>query len=360
MEFIKKIIARLLGYKESGLLPLSPDKRDLEIGSIFDFFGGYTPKDKVKEIKTISIKDQKRLSNCTFQSATVQKEVDEGVILSARYLTAKAYQLGLCKWQGYADMRVSQVILQKYGCCEEKDCPSNSNLSFGEYVKVDFARLDRLASEHKSKSFWKVNNINEYLKAIDEGHIVTLGIPWYSGFNQRGGFRSPWIIKALKGYYVGGHAITGKGYKNSERLNITQNSYSGAWGDGGDLYIDYKFLDKYIRDYGAFANLDIEYIKELTTEDIIEKYQLQNVRGNIKGAIYLIYHGKKYAYKNARAFIARNAKPYSYKDMFIIVKQEVIDKVPNGGLLTEDMGQYKELVANLKDPINDNFKKDGK
>jgi len=357
---MKKFLNKYLGAKYnigSGLDPLSKDDRDLKFGSIFDFFGSYTPKNDSKQIDTLSVKDQKRLNNCSFQSATAGKEVDEGVVLSARYLTAKAWQLGLCRRTGYADLRASQKVLQKIGCCEEKDCPSNSNLSWEQYVNVDFARLDRLAAKHKTKSYWKIDNIHEYLKAIDEGHVVNLGIDWYNGFNQKGGFKAPWIIRKIMGYYVGGHAFLGAGYKNLVKLVPSQNSYSSAWGDKGKFYILYDFLDRQIKKYGAYANLDVEY-KKVTSEDITDKYTGKNVRGNINGAIYLIHANKKYAYKNAKVFVAYNGKPYTYKGMFTVVEQSEIDLVKYGGLLTENTGKFRDLVKYLKEPVNDNFKED--
>jgi len=362
LERLHLLILRLIGRRPSGLIKLTPDERDFELGSIFDFFGSYTPKQKEKEIETVSVKDQMRLSNCSFQAATVQKEIDEEVELSARYLTAKAWQLGLCKKQGYADLRAGQEVLRRFGCCEEKDCTSNSRLSFESYVNVNFSVLDQYAKLHKTKTYWKIKNIDELLKAIDENHAVTVGIPWYSGFNQTSGFKKPWIITKAMGYYVGGHALLAKGYKPD--LTVVQNSYSNGWGDKGRLYIARVFLNKYIKAYGAYANLDIEYDK-ITAEDIIEKYDWTktnkiNVRGDRDGAIYLIYDGTKYAYRNARAFIAYNAKPYSYKDMFIVVPQKAIDGVPqksgNGGLLSGTGGDYWEVAKLLKSPVNDSFK----
>jgi len=359
-------ILKLLNQNPSGLVPMKEEdyKDDFPLGSIFDFFGDYTPKVSDKVIKTISNKDQKRLSNCSFQAATVQKEVDEEVELSARYLTAKAYQQGLCGKGGWANMKAGQEVLRKFGCCEEKDCPSNSNLSWDQYVNIDFSKLDPLAAKHKTKSYWRIYNINEFIKAVEGNHIVTIGIDWYSGFNQGGGFKAPWIISGPKGYKFSGHAMAGKGYKDKSNLGHIQNSYSKLWGDNGDLYIDYNWLDSQIRRYGAYANLDIEYDK-VSAEDIIEKYDWAksnkvNVRGNKQGAIYMIYDGRKYAYRNARAFVAYNGKPYDFKNMFVTVPQEAIDDVPDGyggGLLDGSGGDYWEVAKNLKDPINENFKK---
>ena len=362
LEKLKLLLSRLLGRNPSGLIKLTPDDRDFEFGSVFDFFGSYTPKSDTKELKTFSIKDQKRLSNCSFQAATVQKELDEDVKLSARDITATAYEKKLCKWEGYADMRAGQTILNSDGVMEEIYCEDNTSLTFSSYVN----RMHKpdVAEKYKTKTFWKISNIDQLLKAIDEGHAVTIGIPWYTGFNQRGGFEAPWIINRAIGYLVGGHAMLAIGYKNKEKLVIVQNSYSENWGDNGKLYITYDFLSKYLKSYGAYANLDIEYDKT-TSEDLIEKYDWVrnkgvNVKGDRKGAIYLIYDGYRYAYRNARAFVAYNGKPYSYKNMFVVVPQKAIDGVPSrkgADTLSGTGGDYWDVAKNLKKPINDNFKK---
>ena len=342
-----------------GLQPLPEDRRDFQFGSLFNIFG-YTPKHDEYRIPTLSVKDQRRLSNCSFQSATVQKEVQEGVVLSAQNLTARAYYNNLCKWEGFAHLRNAQEVLVKWGIGEQKN-GENTHLSFGDYIKGgNMASSD---ADHRSKSYWRIKNADEYLKAIDEGFIVDLGIDWYSGYNQGGGFRSPWIVTRPVGTFVGGHAIAGKGYRMKDETAVIQNSYSGAWGDKGDFYIDLDFLNTFIQRYGAFCTLDIEYNKKITTKDIIEKYDGKNIRGNKSGFIYRIQAGAKAYYASDIAFLKINNFPYSAKNAFTIVPQEAIDAVPwYGGTLDKSKltGNAQEITPwdYLKKPVNSNFTKD--
>jgi len=342
-----------------GVKPLPEDKRDFQFGSLFNIFG-YTPKHDEYRIPTLSVKDQKRLSNCSFQSATVQKEVQEGVVLSAQNLTARAYYNNLCRWEGWADLRAAQKVLVAWGIGKQLG-GENTHLDFGNYIKG--GNLLPSDADHRSQSYWRINNADEYLKAIDEGFVVDLGIDWYSGYNQSGGFSFPYIVSKEIGTFVGGHALAGPGYRMKDETAIIQNSYSGAWGDKGDFYIKLDFLNKYIKRYGAYCTLDIEYNKKVTTKDIIEKYEGKNVRGNKDGAIYRIMAGAKAVFRNDIAFLKINNFPYTAKNAFIIVPQEAIDGVPYYGgtaeksILTGE-GQGITPWDFIKRPVNNNFTDD--
>lgn len=345
-------------YAQQGLQPLPSDRRDFQFSSLFTIFG-YTPKHDEYVIPTLSVKDQKGLSNCSFQSATVQKEIQEGVVLSAQNLTARAYQNRLCGWGGWANLRNAQDVLVKWGIGEQKN-GENTHLDFGSYVNG--GNLKPADFDHRAKSYWLIKNADEYLKAIDEGFIVDLGIDWYSGYNQGGGFSYPWVIKKPVGYLIAGHAIAGKGYRMKDETAVIQNSYSSAWGDKGNFYINLDFLDGYIRKYGAFATLDIEYNKKLTAQDIIERFDNKNVKGNKGSAIFRIQAGMKCVYKNDLAFLKVNNFPYTAKNAFTVVPQEAIDAVPYyGGTEAKSVLTGEGDITPwdyLKKPVNGNFTED--
>lgn len=351
----------------SGLLPLEEDERDLQLGSLFSFFG-YTPKNERVKMDSISVKDQKSRSNCSFQAYAGAKEIQEGRKLSARYLTAKAYKEGLCGWDGWADLRSGAKVLQKWGVVNESECISNESISFSEYINLNFNNLDPLAVKGKIKSYWFTKNLNDVLKAIDDGFPVVIGRKWTSAMNQGGGFKYPWILPR-GGSEVGGHATYIKGYDLSyhgRRVDVEANSYSDMWGDKGDFYcpIDEAGSGDLANDiaiYGAVAFLDIDIDRRITAEDIREKYDFMNVRGDKKGAIFYIYGGKKFVYKNADAFVSLNGYAYNQKGAFIVVPQSAIDGVPYFGetednsVITGEGQRYYDMVKRMKKPVNNNF-----
>lgn len=351
----------------SGLLPLETDERDLDLGSLFSF--GYTPKQTRVKMEPISFKNQKRRSNCSFQSYAGAKAIQEGRELSARYLTAKAYKLGLCGWDGWADLRSGAKVLEKFGVPDESECPSNEDISFSEYINIDFTKLDPLAEKGKIKSYWFTKSIDDVLRALDEGFPVVIGRTWLTGMNQSGGFKAPWILPRT-GSAVGGHATHIIGYDlayNGRKVDIEANSYGAEWGDNGCFYcpIDEAGSNDLAGDiakYGAVAFLDIEYNKKLeSVEELTIKYDQKSVKGNKGAGIYYLYDGKKFAYKNAEAFLSYNNKPYTFKDAFTVVPQELIDQVPFYGgseensLLTGELNANWEMIQNMKKPVNSLF-----
>ena len=376
MEIIKKI--KHLAYwlkarkQPSGLLPLKEDKRDLQIEAVLGgWFGSYTPQAQSKKLKPVFIKNQRSRSNCSFQAWTNSTAVAYAIVLgnmigeaiSARYLTAKAYQQGLCGVDGWADIRSGAKVAQKFGFCLESECPSDETLSWGSYVNINFNALDKLASARRIGSYYKINNTDDYLRAIDAGHAVVLGRKWTSGMNQGGGFSYPWILPR-NGYAVGGHATCGAGYDmnyHNKKVSVEPNSYGNDWGDSGYFYCPLNDLAGDIANYGAYAITDVVYSPKMTAEKIIAEYEGKNIKGDKRGSIYRIYDGHKIGYKDAEAFVAINGYPYSAKGAYILVPQSAVDGVPDlnaGDPLDGSLGEYKDIMDRLKKPINDNFKKD--
>lgn len=343
--------------KSSGCKLKKKDKRNYKAEDIGWGFG-YTPKSDERIIKTLSIKNQSPNNTCTVEAGVVQKEVDEGVVLSVGSAVTKQRKLGLLKGNGWASVEGIQKVLKSWGVMEEKDAPTKRDWNSLSNTPIN----DIKASEHKTESYWEVNTRNGKLKAIDDGKVITTAIDWFTGYNASY-INDKFLIEKRNGYYVGGHSVAIIGYDMDyfgKQVYICQNSYGENWGDNGKFYITMDFLDKEAK-YGSFINLDIAKESGITSDDIVSRYNFKNVKGSKDNAIYLIYSGQKFPYKNAAAFVAYNAVPYFYKDAFTIVPQEELDKIPkptDGGLLTLESGygKYSEVVKNLIQPINNNFK----
>ena len=132
-------------------------------------------------------------------------------------------------------MRSAPKVLQKFGCPEEKDCPSDSTLPWNQYINIDFKRLDPLAAENKIASYWKINNIDDINKALDDGYAIVIGRTWKSSMNQGGGLSFPWIINRT-GYDISGHStyVAGRNLNYyGKQVSIEPNSYGEDWGDKG-------------------------------------------------------------------------------------------------------------------------------
>lgn len=343
MNILQHIWYRITKARPSGLLPLTYDDRDFRFG-IFGFFE-YQPLNKSHIIPTKSVKNQGQLQTCGWFSSMAGKEVDEDCVLSEQDHVAYAKNNSLCGYEGISNLRDNQKVLADFGATERK--AASASIGWNSYVNVDTSKLAQEASKHKSKTYWSVSSRGSILKLLDEGHPVQVGMTWYTGFNQGGGFKSPWIITKAIGVKVGGHALIVIGYDlnyQGRKVYILQNSYGSQWGDNGKLYVEMSYLEKEIANYGAYANLDIER----ETLDIITQYAQTNVKGDKDVAIYLISMGKKRVYPSWDIFAAWGG----YTDKFKVVPQADLDKVPEGEPMKLDNAPHKEILDHLQKPIH--------
>lgn len=337
---------RIITARGSGGKFRKKDPRDFKTDVLGWSFFGYEPKHLDKEIKTLSVKNQGSMNNCTWQAATVQKEVDEGVVLSARSLTAAGYKAGLISGNGFASLESPQKILKNVGILEASEIPEE--VGWNSYINVDLERFKASFAKHKTQSYWSVTSKADLLKVLDEGKVVTTGIDWYTGFNQGGGFKSPWIITKAIGYKVGGHSIDIIGYKlkyNGSDVFICQNSYGNEWGDKGRFYISFDYILR--NNYGFFVNLDIA----VDTAAFLNKYDGKNVKG--KGStVWYIQKGKKKVYINWPTFLAFSVSVGKDIVQLTSDEEEILKKIPDGDAMdiTKSVPwDYMKTIVNADD-----------
>lgn len=333
-------------YKESGVLPPKKDERDFKVGSFWKEFVGqsYKPLETVKINKTLSIKDQMTLNTCVYNGTCVSKEPDEGVILSVKSMVRYARLKNYLSGNGWSDVRAGMKVLQEFGAMEEKDLPDSGHYNWEEYSTggLDYTK----AAKHKIKSYWSCEDRDDVLKLIDDGRIIGCAMTWYSGFNQSGGFRSPWLIDKNLGYAVGGHFVAIIGYNLNyfgKQVYVMQNSYSSKWGDNGKFYVDMDYMDKYLfgwGSFGAYVHLDVES----DIGQFINKYDGKNVKASNKPAIYHIQAGKKKLYPDWATYLAWDGNLNGFK---VIDDSEipVLNKMTSGDNMDITKSVYWQVMA---------------
>jgi len=358
-------------FLKPGLLPTPNDERDLKTEHLLGFgLWHYTPANQSVYLPPISIKNQNGFNTCQFNATVGRKERDEKVELLVRPFVAYAAHNGLLTGNGFSDMRAGEKILASWGCPEKDFCaslginefqPNGAAYSWADYINVPLDKLTENAAKHKSKSYWSVSTVWDAVKLLDQGKASKVAIDWYSGDNIGYGFNAPWLIQKNIGYYIGGHCIVLDGYDmNYQYFSATklQNSFGASWADAGQFHITFDMMNTWISKYGAWVDLDIEYQPTLSAQDIIQKFDDQNVKGDQGPAIYKIYQGYKLPYANAEAFLSINGFPYTKKGAFTIVPHASLELVPNygnGACLDGSLGNYHALVELLKKPVNNNF-----
>lgn len=344
LDFLKK----LFGVKEKylcGLLPLKEDARDFKLG-IFGW-GDYQPKSQKHIIDTVSVKNQYPFNTCSWNSRTVGKEVDEYMRLSVRFLVKMGVKLGLISGNGFADLRASETIVQKYGICEPQLLPENStDWNLYSAPVVSQAMLDN-AAQHRSSTFWRISNRNEAWKALDDGRTIRIGLRWRTAMNMQGGFSAPWILDFAKGQYVGGHAVLCVGYDtnyNGYSTFILQNSYGEEYGDRGKMYIKVEDFEREINYFGAFCDLDMpkdvaSWLNEFNGKLVKDALNPDDAH---KSDVYLIKDGKKKLLPDMATAYA-----HGYSDENIKDDEGMLSAVPLGDALNFWDGQNVMTIKAL-------------
>lgn len=314
------------GWQEkNGVLEPDPnDPRDFMVGGILGWGNKYEPKHQELIIPTISIKNQFNRNTCTFESATAQKEIDEGVELSVRSVVIYAKLQGWIKSNGFSSLKLSQQAIQEFGAVEASrivdDIPS-----WPIYSSKDrnSSQTWESAKEFRSDSYWKENSISELYESLDKFKAVQTAIAWYTGYNMGGGLDSPYILQKNKGRKVGYHAILVIGYKRNfhgQNVFVCQNSFGENWGDNGLFYIEESHLADFIDMFGGFLSMDIE--KEVGK--FLRDYNFKAVKHVDDPKIYLIANGQK------RWFETMDAMQKSGFRSFHLVDMDELKKIPEG------------------------------
>lgn len=277
---IKHLLYRLLKAGPSGLKKRKPKVKDYRTSELG--WGKYIPQHAEHIIPTISIKDQKSSLTCQWQATTIQKEIDEKVILAARSLVIKGKEMGLVGNLGLSDLEGGQKVLLKWGILTEDSCSTGNINDWSEYVTLDVNKHSEEAAKHKIKSYWFVDSLDDIYRLLDQGRILTTGTRWYTGFNQTGGFKWPWIIEKIIGWFVGGHAFAVIGYDREYQgkpVLVIQNSYGNLWGHSGRFYItESHFINECLNRYGCITNLDADTVED--ADVIAGKSIFERVKGH--------------------------------------------------------------------------------
>lgn len=325
----------------TGLLRDELDERDFKLG-IFGW-SDYQPKYQHLEIPTLSLKNQGSFNTCVLNSATVQKELDEKLVLSVRFLVCLARREGMLQGNGFSSLRDIQKLIQKFGICEAPLFPEgDANLDWDSYADVTLLTPERIANAalHKSSTYFYTISRNDTLKMLDEGKTLHTGMPWYQGFNMGGGFSWPWLIWMVKGFLVGGHAFLITGYDlnyQNKKSYIVQNSYGFGWGDKGKFYVEMDFFDKV--GYERYVQIDLP----LEIAKIISEHQGQFVKDISSSAIYFITNNTKRAFPDMTTFIAFGG----YKKKYTEINSVALAQIPDGPVMDIKQSPYWNDIHTL-------------
>lgn len=311
-----------------GLIKHTPDERDYSYDDVFLGAQAYLPKHRVHEVKTLSIKNQLPFNTCTFASATLQKEVAEGVELSVKSLVSSAKQKGRITGDGYSTLRNAQQTIIDCGIAET-GIIDDSRGGFETYASAKNLTkmvIDNAAS-HRSSKFFAVNTRDAWFKALDDGNAIQTWITWRTAYNMSGGLSSPFVLRIGAGVTVGGHAFSCIGYDLDKGLLKFQNSFGRAYGDNGCFYVRISDWFNVVKSVG-YVSIDADQ------SQIIASYEGKDVKADGNPSIYRIENGKKRSYPSESIFYSHGGRFGSDKT-WKLISSALLRSIPEGAIMKQ-------------------------
>ncbi len=231
--------------KGYGWAPDLPDHRDIMYGAV--------RKKPAKLPSAVDLRpvcppvaDQGQLGSCTGNALAgaleflEMKDNDPYTDLSRLfiYYDERAFEHTVASDSG-AQIRDGIKTLAKKGVCSEKCWPYD----ISKFTVKPPAPCFKEAATHKITTYARLQNVDEMKVCLAEGYPFVFGFSVYESFEsqevaQTGIVQMPQPDEKQ----VGGHAVVGVGYDDSQNRFIVRNSWGDTWGMKGYFTIPYDYL----------------------------------------------------------------------------------------------------------------------
>jgi len=234
--------SRNSGY---GWMPDLPDHRDLMYNQLRPVPPSLPESVDLRPFCSL-VEDQGQLGSCTGNALAgaleflEQKDRIPFTDLSRLfiYYNERAIEHSV-KADSGAQIRDGVKSLTKQGVCSEKKWP----YVISKFTAKPTAVCYKEAQKHLISSYHRILTLDEMRTCLAEGYPFVFGFTVYESFEslhvaQTGVVNMPKSSERV----VGGHAVLGVGYDDSQRRFIVRNSWGTNWGQKGYFTIPYGYL----------------------------------------------------------------------------------------------------------------------
>lgn len=205
-------------------------------------------------------KDQKNTDLCTAYVATSASEVQEGIELNPQYQFAKTKQVSgkINSWG--ANLRDACKAIVKFGSLAQELFHITEGIDELRDWRNWPPKADRMAEEHKKKSYLSVDGFRSKFDAIrsaiwqnrGEKCAVLSGGLWNTSWSG-----NPFVPMEGKGNSPHAFLIIGWAKKMGGEYLIAHLSNGKEIGEGGRFYLPKRFVDRELK-YGNFILFDMD------------------------------------------------------------------------------------------------------
>jgi C1A family cysteine protease len=229
-----------------GWLPDLPDHRDLLYSAIAPTIARLPRKVDLRS-ECSPIENQGAIGSCTANAlvgAVEFLEIKDGaqfIDLSRLFVYYNERVMeGTVNQDSGAFIRDGIKSLAKLGVCPEKLWP----YYVATFTTKPGASCYAAAKNHQITSYYRIGTLDQMRTCLADGFPFVFGFTVYQAFESAAVARSGLLNMPGKNERVmGGHAVIGVGYDDSQKRFIVRNSWGDNWGQKGYFTMPYDYLD---------------------------------------------------------------------------------------------------------------------
>ncbi len=228
-----------------GWVPDIPDNRDIMFKKVYRI-PATLPSSVDLRPKCSPVEDQGQLGSCTANALAgaleflMDRDNKPYADMSRLfiYYNERVIEHSVKQDSG-AMLRDGIKTLAKQGVCTEKKWPYDIN----KFTKKPTAASYKEALNYQILSYQRIETVDEMRSCLADGFPFVFGFTVYDSFESQDVAKTGIVnLPVSTEKVIGGHAVLGVGYDDSEKRFIVRNSWGADWGMKGYFTIPYDYL----------------------------------------------------------------------------------------------------------------------